>query len=82
MISHKITKHSKPFSDAEFIKDCFVVSAKIGIKKEVANENVTISRQTLRRWIEDIAGNLKSTVGVQSLFICSTKASWSLLKNS
>lgn len=82
MISHKITKHSKPFFDAEFIKDCLVDSAKIGIKKEVANENVTISRQTLRRWIEDIAGNLKSAVGVQSLSVCSTKALWSLLKNS
>lgn len=49
MISHKITKHSKPFSDAEFIKDCLVVSAKIGIKKEVANENVTISRQNFKK---------------------------------
>ncbi len=35
VVAHKIAKHSKPFSDGEFVKDCMVETADIicpGIK--------------------------------------------------
>ena len=60
MISHKIAKNSKPFSEGEFIKECLVDSAVlICPEKKEAFENVPLSRLTVMRRIEDIAGNLE-----------------------
>lgn len=60
VISHKIAKNSKPFSDGEFIKECLVGSAAI-ICPEIKEpfENVPLSRRTVTRRIEDIVGNLE-----------------------
>ena len=60
VISHKIAKKSKPFSEGEFVKECLMNSAAlICPKKREAFENISLSRHTMTRRIEDIAGNLE-----------------------
>ncbi|XP_074513994.1 general transcription factor II-I repeat domain-containing protein 2A-like [Sebastes fasciatus] len=60
VISHKIARKSKPFSDGEFIKECLLDSAAlICPEKKGAFENVPLSRRTVTRRVEDIAGNLE-----------------------
>lgn len=60
VISHKIAKNSKPFSEGEFVKECLVDSAAlICPEKKAAFEQVPLSRRTVTRRIEDIAGNLE-----------------------
>ncbi|GCC33914.1 hypothetical protein chiPu_0012385 [Chiloscyllium punctatum] len=60
VISYKIVRNSKPFSDGEFIKECLLDSAVLICpqKKEVF-ENVPLSRLTVTRRIGDIARNLE-----------------------
>uniref|UniRef100_A0A087Y4L4 Uncharacterized protein n=1 Tax=Poecilia formosa TaxID=48698 RepID=A0A087Y4L4_POEFO len=59
VISHKIARKSKPFCDREFIKECLVgSSAQICHEKKYAFENISLSRRTVTRRIEDIATNL------------------------
>ena len=61
VIAHKIAKKSKPFSEGEFIKECLVDSAAlICPEKKEAFENVPLSRRSVTRRIEDIAGNLEN----------------------
>ncbi|KAJ4946944.1 hypothetical protein JOQ06_008987 [Pogonophryne albipinna] len=56
----KIAKKSKPFSDGEFIKECLLdFAALICPEKKEAFEKVPLSRRTVTRRIEDIAGNLE-----------------------
>lgn len=60
VISHKIARKSKAFSDGEFIKECLLDSAALMCpEKKGAFENVSLSRRTVTRRIEDIAGNLE-----------------------
>ena len=60
VISHKIAKNSKPFSEGEFVKECLVDSAAlICPEKKAAFEQVPLSRRTVTRRIEDIAGILR-----------------------
>lgn len=60
VISHKIARKSKAFSDGEFIKECLLDSvALICPEKKAAFENVSLSRRTVTRRVEDIAGNLE-----------------------
>ncbi|XP_073689371.1 general transcription factor II-I repeat domain-containing protein 2B-like [Garra rufa] len=60
VISHKIAKNSKPFSDGEFIKECLVDSAAlICLDRKEAFLNVPLSRRTVTRRVEDIAGDLE-----------------------
>ncbi|GCC37974.1 hypothetical protein chiPu_0016485 [Chiloscyllium punctatum] len=60
VISHKIARNSKPFSDGEFIKECLLDSAElIYLEKKEAFENVPLSRRTVMRRIGDIARNLE-----------------------
>jgi len=60
VISHKIAKNSKPFSEGEFVKECLVDSAAlICPEKKEAFEQVPLSRRTVTRRIKDIAGNLE-----------------------
>ncbi|XP_028439673.1 general transcription factor II-I repeat domain-containing protein 2-like [Perca flavescens] len=60
VISHKIAKNSKPFSEGEFVKECLVDSAAlICPEKKGAFEQVPLSRRTVTRRIEEIAGNLE-----------------------
>ena len=60
VISHKIARKSKPFSDGEFIKECLLDSAAlICPEKKGAFENVPLSRRTVTRRVEDIYSSLK-----------------------
>ncbi|XP_035242994.1 general transcription factor II-I repeat domain-containing protein 2B-like [Anguilla anguilla] len=60
VISHKIAKNSKPFSEGEFVKECLVDSAALLCpEKKEAFEHVPLSRRTVTRRIEDIAVNLE-----------------------
>ena len=60
VISHKIARKSKAFSDREFIEECLLDSAALMCpEKKGAFENVSLSRRTVTRRIEDIAGNLE-----------------------
>lgn len=60
VISHKIARKSKAFSDGEFIKECLLDSvALICPEKKAAFENVSLSRRTVTRRVEAIAGNLE-----------------------
>lgn len=60
VISHKIARKSKSFSDGEFVKECLLDSASlICPEKKGAFENVSLSRRTVTRRVEDIAGNLE-----------------------
>ncbi|KAL2079794.1 hypothetical protein ACEWY4_025538 [Coilia grayii] len=58
VLSHKIARRSKPFSDGEFVKECLVDSAALMYPdKKGAFENVAFSRRWRR--VEDIAENLE-----------------------
>ena len=60
VLTHKIAKDNKPFSDADFVKDCIVEAINIvcpEIKSEI--EAIPMSRKTTVRRIETIAANLK-----------------------
>ena len=60
LISHKIAKNSKPFSEGEFVKECLVDSAALLCPdKKEEFENVSLSRRTVTRRVEDIAENLE-----------------------
>ena len=63
LIAENIAKRGKPFSDGEFVKEClksFVVNV---CPKEVSVfEQISLSRQTVTRRIEDIADNIESTL--------------------
>ena len=60
VISHKIAKNSKPFTEGEFVKECLVDSAAlICPDKKEAFEKVPLSRRTVTRRVEEIAGNLE-----------------------
>ena len=59
MISHKIAKDCKPFSEGEFVKECLVDSAAlICSERKEAFEKIPLSRRTVTRRVEDIAENL------------------------
>lgn len=63
MVSHKIARHSKPFSDGEFVKECMVEAASILCPDSKSLfENVSLSRRTVTRRIEVIDDELKSTL--------------------
>ena len=59
MISHKIPKNCKPFSEGEFVKECLVDSAAlICPEKKEAFEKVPLSGRTVTR-VEDNAEDLQ-----------------------
>ncbi|XP_026469377.1 general transcription factor II-I repeat domain-containing protein 2B-like [Ctenocephalides felis] len=59
VVAHKIAKFCKPFSEAEFVKQCMVqVSEICWPEKKHIFENVSLSRRTIVRRIENISGNL------------------------
>ncbi len=59
VLSHKLAKHSKPFSDGEFVKDCMVEAASILCPDNKTKfENVSLSRRTVTRRVEVIDEHL------------------------
>nr|XP_039265735.1 general transcription factor II-I repeat domain-containing protein 2A-like [Styela clava] len=62
VIAHKIaqTQNSKPFSEGEFVKECLVETAAIVCPdKTDAFKQVPLSRRTVTRRVECIAGDLR-----------------------
>lgn len=59
VVAHKIAKLCKPFYEAEFVKQCMVQVSEICCpEKKHIFENVSLSRRTIVRRIENISGNL------------------------
>ena len=61
IISEKIAKASKPFSEGEFLKECMIAAADIICPKmKNAFANLSLSRRTVTERCEEIANNLSS----------------------
>ena len=62
-MSEKIAKHSKNYSDGEFVKDCLIVVAEcLCPEKRKDFDNISLSRRTITRHIEELATNIESTL--------------------
>ena len=60
IVSEKIAKHSKNYSDGEFVKECLQAVVDIlcpGRKKEI--DNISLSRRTVTRRIDELATNIE-----------------------
>ena len=63
IVSEKIAKHSKNYSDGEFVKDCLIVVAEyLCPEKRKDFDNISWSRRTITRHIEELAKNIESTL--------------------
>ena len=63
IVSEKIAKHSKNYSDGEFVKDCLIVVAEcLCPEKKNDFDNICLSRRTITRHIEELATNIESTL--------------------
>ena len=63
IVSEKIAKHSKNYSDGEFVKDCLIVVAGcLCPEKRKDFDNISLSRRTITRHIEELATNIESTL--------------------
>ena len=61
IVSEKIAKHSKNYSDGEFVKDCLIVVAEcLCPEKRKDFDNISLSRRTITRHIEELATNIES----------------------
>ena len=59
MLAYKLAKHNKPFSDAEFIKECMLHAVDITCPEvRTKIEAISLSRKTIVRHIGGIAQNL------------------------
>ena len=59
----KIAKHSKNYSDGEFVKDCLIVVAEyLCPEKRKDFDNISLTRRTITRHIEKLATNIESTL--------------------
>ena len=63
IVSEKIAKHSKNYSDGEFVKDCLIVVAeRLCPEKRKDFNNISLSQRTITRHIEELATNIESTL--------------------
>ena len=59
VLAYKLAKHNKPFSDAEFVKECMLDAVDITcLEVRTKIEAISLSRRTLVRRIGGIAQNL------------------------
>lgn len=58
-VAQLIAKHGKPFSDGNLIIHCLVKVAKTMWPEKVQDFNVSMSRNTVVRRIEDLSTNIK-----------------------
>ena len=59
ILSYKLVKHNKPFSDAEFVKECMLDAVDITCPEvRTKIEAISLSRRTIVRRIGGIAQNL------------------------
>lgn len=73
VVAYNIAKHSKPFSDGEFVKKCLLdVAERVCPERRQKFEEVSLSRRTVARRIEaiseDLTSQLKSRVSSFQLF--------------
>lgn len=77
-IAHCITKHGKPFTDGEYIKDAFLSSTEVlfdGLPKKESiksrSKDIPMSARTVQRRIEEMAGNVseQQTVGLKDAMV-------------
>ena len=55
-----IAQHGKPFSDGDFIKQCLIKVTEVMCPEKVQDfNNVSLSRNTVVRRMEDLSANLK-----------------------
>ena len=63
VISKLIAKKYKPFTDGEFIKECVLTTVQIMCpEKQKLFENISLSRMTISRRIENLSTDLKLTL--------------------
>ena len=62
IISSKIAKKSKPYSDGEFLNECIseIVEILVPEKKSII-DNISISRRTVVRRINEMSENIQET---------------------
>ena len=60
--SYEVARHGKPFSDSEFITQCLIKVIEIMCLDMQEINNVSLSRNTVVRQIEDLAANLNHQV--------------------
>lgn len=60
IISEKIVRASKPFTDGEFIKDCLLSAAEIMCpEQKEAFADISLTRNTVAQRVKDMAENLQ-----------------------
>ena len=63
IVSEKNAKHSKNYSDGEFVKDCLIVVVEcLCPEKRKDFDNISLPRKTITRHIEELATNIESTL--------------------
>ena len=62
IVSEKIAKHSKNYSDGEFVDYLIVVAECLCPEKRKDFDNISLSRRTITRRIEELATNIESTL--------------------
>jgi len=62
VLSELIAKHSKPFTEGDFIKTCLIKTSEIICPKNLkAFQNISLSRNTIAERITELAYNLSDT---------------------
>jgi len=66
-VANLISRENKSFSDGEFVKKCILASVKEIIPEKMSVfENISLSRNTITRWVEDIGGDLMTQLQIKS----------------
>lgn len=66
-VADLIARENKSFSDGEFVKKCILASVKEIIPEKMSVfENISLSRNTITRRVEDIGGDLMTQLQIKS----------------
>ncbi|KAL4103282.1 hypothetical protein QTP88_018793 [Uroleucon formosanum] len=66
-VANLIARENKSFSDGEFVKKCILASVKEIIPEKMSVfENISLSRNTFTRRVEDIGGDLMMQIQIKS----------------
>ncbi|XP_075423872.1 general transcription factor II-I repeat domain-containing protein 2-like [Ascaphus truei] len=67
VLSELIAKHSKPFTEGDFIKECLIKAAEIVCPASVkAFQVISLSRNTVAERVTDLAGNISDQIKAKS----------------
>jgi len=68
MLSELISKHSKPFTEGDFIKTCLITTAEIICPGNLkAFQNISLTRNTVAERITELACNLSNQIKIKIL---------------